>query len=278
VLATKIGPRNVAYLPGLNRAVQYLEEALEASGLTVERQSFLVDEVLCHNLWADAVGQGPSREVVVVGAHYDTCFDSPGANDNGSGVAAVLALAGRMAQRSAPRTLRFVLFVNEEPPYFKTDYMGSVRFARLCRERGDQVVAMLSLETMGYYSDQPGSQRYPPLLDRLYPGKGDFIGFVGLHRDRELVRSVIELWRASVPFPSEGAALPGFVPGIGWSDHWSFSREGYPALMITDTAPFRYPHYHQITDVPTHLDYDRMARVVAGVEQVLQDLLQHGAR
>ncbi len=163
-------------------------------------------------------------------------------------------------------------FANEEPPYFQTPAMGSVVYARRCRERGEQVVAMLSLETIGFYSDQPGSQHYPVPFGLLYPSTGDFVGFVGNTASRALVREAIGVFRASARFPSEGVAAPGALPGVGWSDHWAFWQEGYPAVMITDTAPFRNPDYHTRRDTPERLSYAPMARVVAGLERVVEAL------
>ena len=188
-------------------------------------------------------------------------------------MAATLALARAFAGRHGERTLRLVFFVNEEPPHFQTASMGSWVHARRCRQRGEKVVAMLSLETIGYFSDEAGSQRYPAPFSLFYPSTGDFIAFVGNYASRRLVREVVGSFRRRARFPSEGGALPGFIPGIGWSDHWAFWQEGYPALMVTDTAPFRYPYYHSVYDTPDRLDYDRMARVVSGLEGVVEDLL-----
>jgi Zn-dependent M28 family amino/carboxypeptidase len=212
-------------------------------------------------------GTSRAAEIVVVGAHYDSVEGTRGANDNGSGVAALLAAARAFAQRSdrPARTLRFVAFANEEPPYFQGSGMGSLVYARACRARGDRVVAMVSLETIGFYTDMPDTQHYPPPLGIAYPSTGNFIGFVGNVASRALVRRAISAFRETTRFPSEGAALPEWMPGVGWSDHWSFWQAGYPAIMVTDTAPFRYPHYHDASDLPDKLSYDRMARVVDGI-------------
>jgi hypothetical protein len=165
-----------------------------------------------------------------------------------------------------------VAFVNEEPPYFTTSQMGSFVYAKECRKRKDKITAMLSLETIGFYSDQDGSQSYPPPLSLFYPSKGNFIGFVGNLSSRRLVRRVVGSFREHAKFPSEGAALPGWVPGVFWSDHWSFWKHGYHALMVTDTAPFRYVHYHTPEDTIDKIDFERLARVVAGLEKVVADL------
>src|SRR5690606_5882992 len=189
---------------------------------------------------------------------------------------ALLALAGRLVEPRSRRTLRLIAFVNEEPPCAFTDLMGSRVYARRCRTRGDRIVAMFRRETIGYYTDEARSQQYPAPFSLLYPSTGNFIGFVGNVASRKLVRRVVGSFRRQVKFPSEGGAVPGRIPGVGWSDHSSFWREGYPALMVTDTAPFRYPYYHTIDDTPDKLDFDRMARVVRGLELVLADLLENG--
>jgi hypothetical protein len=250
-LAGEIGERNVLRYRNLVAAAESLEQTLAGYGYTVERQEYDVEGKTCVNLAAEI---------------------RPGANDNGTGVAATLALARALSGFRPSRTLRFLCFVNEEPPYFQTSNMGSRVYARRCRQRGEDITAMICLETIGYYSDEPGSQHYPPPLGLAYPSTGDFIAFVGNFGSRALVRQVVESFRRHAQFPSEGGALPGVLPGIGWSDHWAFWKEGYPALMVTDTAPFRYPHYHQSTDTPDKIDYDRMARVVSGVEAVVMEL------
>ena len=205
---------------------------------------------------------------IVVGAHYDTVPGSPGADDNASGVAVLIELS-RLLQG---RKIRFVAFANEEAPYFLGSEMGSFVAARALRERGETVQAMISLEMLGYYRDAPGSQRYPFPLRFFYPDRGDFIAFVGDLGARRLVRRCISLFRKSTSFPSEGLAAPASIPGVSWSDHWSFRRHGFPAIMVTDTAFYRYPHYHLPSDTPEKLDYERMARVTLGLAGALHEL------
>jgi hypothetical protein len=279
-LAGEIGERNMWHYPQLNAAADFIEESFSRAALRTRRDSYEMRGQLCHNIEAEIPGNRP--EIIVIGAHYDSVFGSPGANDNGSGVAAVLALAQRFAaretERSPPRrtpnkTLRFVAFVNEEPPYFLSGEMGSLVYARRCKQRGDKISAMISLETIGYFSDAPHSQTYPaPGLGVFYPRIGNFIGFVSNVQSRALLRRVIALFRKHAKIPSEGAALPAFVPGVSWSDQWSFWQQGYPAIMVTDTAPFRYPYYHSSNDTPDKLDYDRFALVVSGMEKVIEQL------
>jgi Zn-dependent M28 family amino/carboxypeptidase len=273
-IAGDIGERNTLRPAALAAAARLIEGRLESVGYGVRRHEFQAEGITVANLEALVPGGAAADQIVVVGAHYDSVWGCPAANDNASGVAAGLALAEAFAGRPASRTLRFVFFANEEPPFFQTEQMGSLVYARECRSRGERVVAMLSLETIGYYSDREGSQRYPPPLGLLYPSRGDFIGFVGNVASRWLVRRAVGAFRRHAKFPSEGGALPAFFPGVGWSDHWAFWEQGYPAVMVTDTAPFRYPHYHLSTDTPQHLDYQRMARVVEGLQAVVRDLVQ----
>jgi len=272
-LAVEIGARNVWRPAGYRAAADFIENALRQAGLNVTRQTFAANGEPCVNLAAEVPGRTRADELVVVGAHYDAVLGSPAANDNASGVAALLALARTFAGRPAARTLRLVAFANEEPPFFQTEQMGSLVYARQCRQRGEDIVAMLSLETIGAYSAEAGSQKYPFPVGLFYPSRGDFIGFVGKTSQAGLVRRCVAAFRRQAAFPSEGGALPAWMPGIGWSDHWAFWQAGYPALMVTDTAPFRYRHYHTDQDTPDKLDYDRMARVVTGLEAVIAELL-----
>jgi Peptidase family M28 len=279
-LAGEIGERNMWHYPQLNAAADFIEDSFSRAGLRTRRDRYETQGQPCHNIEAEIPGTRP--EIIVIGAHYDSVFGSPGANDNGSGAAAVLALAQRFAayeternpsQRTPNKTLRFVAFVNEEPPYFLSGEMGSQVYARRCKERGDKISAMISLETIGYFSDAPNSQTYPsPGLGVFYPNVGNFIGFVSNVKSRALLRRVMALFRKHAKIPSEGASLPAFIPGVSWSDQWSFWQHGYQAIMVTDTAPFRYPYYHSSNDTPDKLDYDRFTLVVSGMEKVIEEL------
>jgi Zn-dependent M28 family amino/carboxypeptidase len=273
-LAENIGERNVRHRPReLAQAADYISAELAGAGYTVQRQEYTVDGQPCANLEVEIPGGTRASEIVVIGAHYDSVPDCPAANDNASGVAALLCLAKTFAASRGARTLRFVAFVNEEAPYAHTQQMGSWVYARRCRERDENVTAMLSLETIGFFSDEPHSQKYPARLGWLYPSTGDFIAFVGNTRYGRLVREVVRAFRKIEPFPSQGGAMPEAISDIGRSDHWPFWQEGYPALMVTDTAPFRYPHYHTPEDTVDKLDFERTARVVRGLEGVLRALV-----
>jgi Zn-dependent M28 family amino/carboxypeptidase len=265
-----IGPRNTIEPENLAAAADTVERAFGTA--SVERQTYEADGIAVANLIVEIRGATRPDEIVVIGAHYDSVYESPGADDNASGVAAMLALARRFAKQRPARTLRFVAFVNEEPPHFQTPTMGSLQYARRCSERKETIVAMLSLETIGYYDPRRGAQQYPPPLAALYPDTGDFIGIAGNIGSRALVNRITKAFRARTNFPAQSAVLPELIPQIGWSDQWAFWQFGWPAVMITDTAPFRNPHYHTPGDTPDTLDYARLAMVVDGLSGVVQDL------
>jgi len=280
MLAEKIGERNIWKYSNLKASARYIEKVVTESGYKVNRQEYRVKDAQVENLQWELTGARNPEEIILVGAHYDSVSGSPGANDNASGVAALVEISRLLETESLSRTVRFVAFVNEEPPFFQTDKMGSRIYASRSRQRGEKIVAMLSLETVGYYSDEKGSQKYPFPFSFFYPDTGNFIAFVGNVSSRTLVREAIELFRRNTAFPSEGIAAPGWFIGIGWSDNWSFWKEGYPAIwkegypaiMVTDTALFRYQYYHSQQDVPDRIDYERMARVVVGISQIIREL------
>ena len=266
---------NIAHYDELEKAAVYIEATLGSYGYAVNRQSYVADGKTVRNIDVIIEPQGgvAAPEVLVVGAHYDSAATAPGANDNGTGTAAVIELArllGDLKGKTA-RRIRLVLFVNEEPPYFQTADMGSLHYARALAERKERVVAMYSLETLGFYSSAPGSQQYPPPFGMMFPDRGDFVAFVAMLASRPLLRQTIGSFRSHTAFPTIGGVAPGSVPGIDWSDHWAFAEYGFPAVMITDTAYFRYPYYHQPTDTPDKVDMDKLARVVKGIERVIRD-------
>ena len=272
VLAGDIGQRNMMTYAALEKAANYIEGAFMELGYQVSAQQFEADGHTVRNLEVFLPGQTWPEEIIIVGAHYDTVYGCPGANDNASGVAAVLELARLLAAEPLGRTVRFVAFVNEEPPYFQSKLMGSRVYAANAASQGDNIIAMFSLETIGYYDSRPRSQHYPFPFNFFYPNRGDFIGFVGNLSSRQLLRRSIQAFRQHTSFPSQGVAAPSWVPGISWSDQDSFWRHGYPAIMLTDTAPFRYPYYHTSRDTIDKLDYPRLARVVGGLAQMIREL------
>ena len=264
-LAGCIGERNVWRPAALAAAAAYIRGEFEALGYEVGAQRYRVAEVDCDNLEVVLTGNAARREIVLVGAHYDTVEGSPGADDNASGVAALIELARALRGVRLARTVKLVAFVNEEPPFFYWGEMGSKVYAREARRRGDDIRVMLSLEMLGCFDDAPGSQAYPPLLKWLYPDRGNYIAFVSNLASRRALGEVVNAFRAKSDFPAERLAAPALVPGVSWSDQLSFWRAGYRAVMVTDTAFYRNPHYHCASDTPERLRYPEMARVVEGL-------------
>jgi len=271
-LASGIGERSIARPKALAMAAEYLDDAFRSCGLTPTRETWTAQGVELANLIAEIPGNR-SDQIVIVGAHYDSVTGSPGANDNATGVAALVALARRLAGSHPARTIRFIAFSGEEPPCFQTPDMGSAVHALRCRGRNERVVAMLSLESLGCWRDGAGTQEYPITgLEMILPDRGNFVSFVSDLGARGLVRDSIGAFREAALVPSEGAALPDFVPGVDWSDHASFRRLGYPAVMVTDTAIFRDSAYHQHRDTPDRVDFDRLAHTTQGLVHVVRRL------
>lgn len=275
-LAGDIGERNVFASEALQRAAVYIEDEWGTMGYDVERLEYDVSGIRCANLVTTRKGSARSSEILLLGAHYDSVIGSPGANDNASGVAALLEIA-RMFQAVEPMlTVRFVAFVNEEPPFFWTHKQGSMVYAEAARRRGDDIRLMASLETIGCYSDQPGSQSYPPLFRLFYPNRGNFIGIVSDFGSRPAMQLLAEAFRAQSDFPLQTVSTFRFIPGVSWSDHRSFWRHGYPAVMVTDTAFYRYRHYHAPTDTADKLAFPELAQVTLGLFEAFAVLAREG--
>ena len=271
-MATEIGERNVIRPEALAAAADYIRGEWTAMGYAVTSQSYRTHGVLSENLEVSIAGTARPDEIILIGAHYDSVQGSPGANDNASGIAGLLEIGRAFAGRGFARSLRMVAFVNEEPPFFYWGEMGSMVYAKAARARRDDIRLMASLEMLGCYSDARGSQGYPPLLRFFYPERGNFIAFVSNLRSRETLRRLVSAFRRHSDFPAESLATFAFVPGVSWSDQLSFWREGYRALMVTDTAFYRYAYYHTPHDTPEKLNYPAMARVVDGLQQAFASL------
>jgi hypothetical protein len=268
-------PRDVTHPEALKAAGDHIVARLTAAGLTPKRLPYQALGHPVENIEAVLPGGEKAHEVVVIGAHYDTVPGTHGADDNASGVAAMIELARRFQGRRFARTLHFVAFTNEEPPFFRTELMGSLVYARDLQDKKAGITAMISLEMLGFYSDAPKSQQYPvPALSAVYPDTANFVAFVGDLKNRDLVQRCVGVFRKAVPFPAESIAAPALMAGIDFSDHWAFWEAGFPAIMVTDTAFLRNHHYHAPTDLPETLDYPRMARLMDGLEAVAVDLLQ----
>lgn len=270
-LASEIGDRSVFEYQKLKETEKYITKELSSYGYDVKYQEYKVSSKTAKNIIATKVGEKKQKEIVVVGAHYDSCF-SPGADDNASAVAGLLELARFMSDKQTECGIKFIAFVNEEPPFFKTEQMGSRVYTRGAKARGEEIKAAIVLEMIGYYSNQPLSQRYPPFLGPFYPDKGNFIGVIGNLPSRWLVERVVSSFKKESRFLIESLATVSMVPGVDFSDNWSFWEEDYPAVMITDTAFYRNSNYHTKEDTCETLDYESMAEVVKGLRRVLLDL------
>lgn len=271
-LATDIGQRNRPHYEGLVAGRDYVQRSLAACGYDAALVGYEFDGSHFDNIEARLPGRS-NAPGLVIGAHYDSAIGTPGANDNASGVAVLIELACALRRDVVGAPVRFVAFANEEPPYFHSrNGMGSYEYAQALERPKATVRAMISIESVGFYSDEPGSQHYPPLVSMLYPDRGNFLAFVSDLGSRRLARSAAEAFRQATTLPAETASLPGWITGISWSDHRSFWEIGVPAIMVTDTATFRDPNYHRPTDTADHLDYRRMAEVTRGLRRVVQAL------
>jgi Zn-dependent M28 family amino/carboxypeptidase len=268
-LAGLIGPRHLGNLAAFKAAATYVETELANAGYDVERQTYMIGSQEVGNIVAEQPGGQRKDEIVIVGAHYDTVSTTPGADDNASAVAVLIETARLVRELNLARTIRFVGFACEEPPYFLTGHMGSQVYARHCRTRDERICGMLCLEMVGYYSTDPGSQQIPPgIPKRLHwalPKRGDFLAAVGNLSSKRLAWSFRRGFKDAVRFPLLSICLPESISEIQLSDNSSFWDQGYPALMLTDTSFLRNPHYHQSSDLPETLDYQRMAQVAVGV-------------
>jgi Zn-dependent M28 family amino/carboxypeptidase len=277
IVAIASETHNVAHYPALEKSAAYIEAELSSLGYAPQSQIYNIGDKPVRNIAVELAPPGATAATpsLVIGAHYDSADDAPGSNDNGSGSAAVIELARLL--KDVPlkdKRLRLVLFVNEEPPYDRTPDMGSYRYAKSLRDKGETLMGMISLETIGCFSDKPGSQKYPFPFELFFPDTANFIAFVALPGSRAFLHDVVGAFRSHAQFPTIGGTAPDFVDGIGWSDHWSFWMLGYPAIMVTDTALFRYRDYHKPTDTPDKVDYDKLARITLGLEQTVRDLLR----
>lgn len=262
-LAGNIGEHNVYHPKALHAAEAYITQQWEQQGYAVQKQAYTAHGVECSNL--EVTCQGRGNDIILVGAHYDSVSGSPGANDNGSGVAALLELSRLFKDIEPETSLRFVAFVNEEPPFFFWPNMGSMIYAKAAKQRGDPIRFMISLETIGYYREQHGSQSYPPMLKYFYPDTGNFIAFVSNLESKRIMREGVRTFSSATNFPVQSIATLAVVPGVAFSDHQSFWRHGYKALMVTDTAMYRYPYYHTAQDTPDKLDYEPFTEVTNGL-------------
>lgn len=273
-LATKIGERNFSRPTALESAARYIESELRTAGYDVISSCYSVQAngsvAWTRNIEVHVAGESKDAPLLIVGAHYDTASETPGADDNASGVSALLELARRLKGERRAAEIRLVAFGTEEPPYFGTADMGSARYVQSLDLSGRNLIGMVSLECLGFFHELPNSQKYPPILGWFYPDKANFIGFVSNIASRQLLGQFKEAYRASERTPAVFAALPQYlVSTITLSDQVAFWSRGHPAIMVSDTAFLRNSSYHQTSDRSDRIDYERFAEVVEGLDQAI---------
>jgi Zn-dependent M28 family amino/carboxypeptidase len=270
-LSETLSPRDAFHPENLDRVAAYLRREFGRNQGRVLDQPFQVGRTTYRNVIATF---GPeSKERIVVGAHYDTAGPYPGADDNASGVAGLIELAGLLNGAELPITVELVAYTLEEMPYFRGENMGSAVHARALKAKGVSVRAMFSLEMIGYFTNAPKSQSFPaPGLSLLYPTTGNFIVVVGRMGQGSLVRKIRKAMSSASPLPVCSISAPRFLPGVDFSDHVNYWEAGYPAVMITDTAFYRNPNYHAKSDTAETLDYRKMADVVRGIHAAVREL------
>lgn len=272
-LAGEIGERHHGEPAAYNAAADYISDIFKQNGYVPYEDEF-GNKLQYRNIIAEHYGTTLPDEILIVGAHYDTVWLSPGADDNASGVAVLLELSRLLKENQYQRSVRFIAFANEEHPHFLTENMGSLFHARQSYNRGEDIKAMISLEMLGYFSDEENSQYYPKPFNLFYPDTANFIAFVSNFASRNLLRKSIRVFRESGKFPSEGLAAPiMLVPDVKRSDQAAFWRYGVKAFMVTDTAAYRNNAYHNVSDVPGSLNYEHMARITSGLKAVVEYLL-----
>lgn len=277
ILSREIGPRSCFQPEAHERAAMYIIEELEAFGYRPVTQEYQFGNGTWRNIIAELPGKAQDSGGLVIGAHYDTVSGTPGADDNASGMAGVLELARLYAGTAPSIPLRFVAFALEEPPVFRTDNMGSYVYAESLKKKGERLAGMICLEMIGFFSDEPDSQYYPAgFMKWFYPEVGNFISIVSDLSSRGFLERVKKAFMKGTDLPVETLSTLPIVPGIDFSDHRSFWKCGYGAVMVTDTAFYRNPHYHRVSDTSDTLDYARMAKVVDGLSAAVRRIAFSG--
>lgn len=269
LLAGVIGPRHPGQPHTMQAAAAFIQQQLQLAGLSVARETYHADGQPVSNLIVEWRGTRQPGKILIVGAHYDTIPQTPGADDNASAVAVLLEMARRLADVKFRCTVRFVFFPCEEMPYFHQKEMGSQVYSRGCRERQEHLIGMLCLEMLGYFTTAPHSQQLPDGIPRwlhgLFPQRGDFLAAVANPKSWWLLLKFRYGFKRAARFPLFTIVLPEKIREIRLSDHSNFWDQGFPALMLTDTSFLRNPHYHKPTDTPQTLDYPRMVQLVPGL-------------
>lgn len=266
-LAVEIGIRNYVYFDNLKKTEEYIVDKFKDLGYDVSFSSYYIKDKKFNNIVAQ-LSEQDSDEEIIIGAHYDSCFN-PGADDNASGIAGLLELARLLKNEDIKTNIKFIAFVNEEPPFFASEMMGSRIYAKQAKQKGARIKAAIIMDLIGYYNDEPNSQKYLPFMGPFYPNKADFITCIGNIPSRKVVKSLKMHFKKESDFPFESLVAPSLTPYVNFSDHWSFWQEGYPAVLITDTAFLRNKNYHIKSDLPDTLNYEKLAVMINGLKDAI---------
>jgi len=263
-----LGPRNSENdesYKQLRQCEEWIKQRWESQGYVVKKHTFSIKEKEYSNLEIEIKGRELPSEIIMISAQYDTLPDSPGANNNGSGIAVLFQLSRLLKNQIPDRTLRLLNFVNEEDPFFGTEMMGSYQYAKSCRRRGEDIRVMLSLDALGVYRDEPGSQKLPFPFSLFYPDRGNFLAFIGNLQSRKHMVEVSKGFKKGSSFPIQAGVAPEWAKGGAWSDHSSFWKFGYPGIMVTDTGGFRSVYHTTKEDTMEKLNFDAMSRIAIGM-------------
>lgn len=264
-MSVELGPRNAFSYKRLQKCAEWIKKRWESQGYTVKSHTFFIQGKDYTNLEIEILGRKAPSEIVVVSAQYDTLPDSPGANNNASGVAVLLQLSKLLKNYTPDRTLRLVNFVNEEDPFFGTEWMGSFKYAERAYQQHEDIKVMLSIDAIGFYKNEPGSQKWPFPFSFFYPDRGNFLAFIGNFVSRKYMIQATMGFKKGSSFPIEAGVVPKWTKGASWSDHYSFWKFGYPGIMVTDTGGFRSPFHTTKEDTMEKLNFEAMSRIVIGI-------------
>ena len=273
-LSDYIGERNIfAKYDNLDKAAEYIIKTFRDYGYPVQIQDYIAYNKISKNIIATKPGKDNQKDILVIGAHYDSVLGSPGADDNASGMAVLLEMAKSLKESQTKQTIKFIAFVNEEPPFFKSKDMGSLNYINECLKNKEQIKEAVILESVGFYSSQLYSQKYPPLFGFFYPARANFIALVSNFKSRHLLKTLKRQFIKNSTLNLETISTFDFVPGVDFSDNWSFWQKGIPAIMVTDTAFYRNPYYHTANDTAEKLDYDFMTVLTKDLGASILDLV-----
>jgi Zn-dependent M28 family amino/carboxypeptidase len=263
-----LGPRNSENdesYKQLRQCEEWIKQKWESQGYAVKKQTFSYKGKEYSNLEIEIKGRTLPAEIIIISAQYDTLPDSPGANNNGSGIAILFQLSQLLRKHTPDRTLRLLNFVNEEDPLFGTEMMGSYQYAKRSHQLREDIKVMLSMDALGIYKDEPGSQRLPFPFSLFYPDRGNFLAFIGNLYSRKYVKETTKGFKKGSSFPIQAGVAPEWAKGAAWSDHSSFWKFGYPGIMVTDTGGFRSPSHTTKEDTMEKLNFDAMSRIAIGM-------------